>query len=161
MRRGSCSIFFFFFQAEDGIRDVAVTGVRRVLFRSAVLGPTYAAGPFAAQERFVEQALARAAPLTAVASGPADRPAVQLRILRDDGAQASATTSTLPRTGLLQMSDPAPTTFGIVVAPDPVRYTIEATSPGGGTTDFSVTTPAADPTRSLHLRFGGIVLDPG
>src|SRR2546429_1451339 len=25
---------FFFFQAEDGIRDVAVTGVRRVLFRS-------------------------------------------------------------------------------------------------------------------------------
>src|SRR2546422_1671327 len=29
------SFFFFFFQAEDGIRDVAVTGVRRVLFRSA------------------------------------------------------------------------------------------------------------------------------
>src|SRR2546422_11744043 len=27
-------IYFFFFQAEDGIRDVAVTGVRRVLFRS-------------------------------------------------------------------------------------------------------------------------------
>src|SRR3989449_6477506 len=27
-------IVFFFFQAEDGIRDVAVTGVRRVLFRS-------------------------------------------------------------------------------------------------------------------------------
>src|SRR2546422_7325975 len=26
--------YFFFFQAEDGIRDVAVTGVRRVLFRS-------------------------------------------------------------------------------------------------------------------------------
>src|SRR6266436_9999482 len=26
---------FFFFQAEDGIRDVAVTGVRRVLFRSS------------------------------------------------------------------------------------------------------------------------------
>ena len=24
----------FFFQAEDGIRDVAVTGVQRVLFRS-------------------------------------------------------------------------------------------------------------------------------
>src|SRR5690606_41024203 len=29
---GSC---FFFFQAEDGIRDFHVTGVRRVLFRSA------------------------------------------------------------------------------------------------------------------------------
>src|SRR5256884_4142642 len=29
-------IFFFFFQAEDGIRDVAVTGVQRVLFRSLV-----------------------------------------------------------------------------------------------------------------------------
>src|SRR2546429_2401852 len=29
-------IVFFFFQAEDGIRVVAVTGVRRVLFRSAV-----------------------------------------------------------------------------------------------------------------------------
>src|SRR2546422_6148702 len=27
-------LFFFFFQAEDGIRDVAVTGFRRVLFRS-------------------------------------------------------------------------------------------------------------------------------
>src|SRR5207249_6747181 len=27
-------IFFFFFQAEDGIRDRNVTGVRRVLFRS-------------------------------------------------------------------------------------------------------------------------------
>src|SRR2546429_3508706 len=26
--------FFFFFQAEDGIRDVAVTGVQSVLFRS-------------------------------------------------------------------------------------------------------------------------------
>src|SRR5690348_17605096 len=32
--------FFFFFQAEDGIRDGRVTGVRRVLFRSmgALLG---------------------------------------------------------------------------------------------------------------------------
>src|SRR6266567_6609661 len=28
-------VFFFFFQAEDGIRDLTVTGVRRVLFRSA------------------------------------------------------------------------------------------------------------------------------
>src|SRR5688500_19242290 len=27
-------IYFFFFQAEDGIRDYKVTGVRRVLFRS-------------------------------------------------------------------------------------------------------------------------------
>src|SRR5437763_2113834 len=27
-------IFFFFFQAEDGIRDTSVTGVQRVLFRS-------------------------------------------------------------------------------------------------------------------------------
>src|SRR2546429_204022 len=27
-------VFFFFFQAEDGIRDVAVTEFRRVLFRS-------------------------------------------------------------------------------------------------------------------------------
>src|SRR5205809_3978596 len=33
-------VFFFFFQAEDGIRDVAVTGFRRVLFRSnAMLQP--------------------------------------------------------------------------------------------------------------------------
>src|SRR2546429_2268253 len=29
----SICCFFFFFQAEDGIRDVAVTGFRRVLFR--------------------------------------------------------------------------------------------------------------------------------
>src|SRR2546430_9810854 len=27
-------MFIFFFQAEDGIRDLTVTGVRRVLFRS-------------------------------------------------------------------------------------------------------------------------------
>src|SRR2546430_10419879 len=27
-------VFFFFFQAEDGIRDLTVTGVQRVLFRS-------------------------------------------------------------------------------------------------------------------------------
>src|SRR5687768_18176465 len=33
-------LFFFFFQAEDGIRDVAVTGVRRVLFRSSTLFPS-------------------------------------------------------------------------------------------------------------------------
>src|SRR3989440_8859653 len=29
-----CSLFVFFFQAEDGIRDLIVTGVQRVLFRS-------------------------------------------------------------------------------------------------------------------------------
>src|SRR3712207_8054425 len=29
---------FFFFQAEDGIRDIGVTGFRRVLFRSFVQG---------------------------------------------------------------------------------------------------------------------------
>src|SRR2546422_5181488 len=31
---GCVSLFFFFFQAEDGIRDVAVTGVQTCLFRS-------------------------------------------------------------------------------------------------------------------------------
>src|SRR5256714_5805416 len=31
---GGMTIIFFFFQAEDGIRDKLVTGVRRVLFRS-------------------------------------------------------------------------------------------------------------------------------
>src|SRR3712207_9089665 len=31
--------FFFFFQAEDGIRDIGVTGVRRVLFRSPLTNP--------------------------------------------------------------------------------------------------------------------------
>ena len=31
---------FFFFQAEDGIRDIGVTGVQRVLFRSKVYGKT-------------------------------------------------------------------------------------------------------------------------
>src|SRR6266853_825183 len=33
------SLFFFFFQAEDGIRDLTVTGFRRVLFRSSVGQP--------------------------------------------------------------------------------------------------------------------------
>src|SRR5260370_801206 len=31
---GLVTLMFFFFQAEDGIRDSSVTGVRRVLFRS-------------------------------------------------------------------------------------------------------------------------------
>src|SRR5688572_31740184 len=31
-------LFFFFFQAEDGIRDLTVTGVQRVLFRSFAEG---------------------------------------------------------------------------------------------------------------------------
>src|SRR2546422_6020539 len=35
LRSSICVLFFFFFQAEDGIRDVAVTGVQRVLFRSS------------------------------------------------------------------------------------------------------------------------------
>src|SRR6267378_416453 len=38
MPRGSCALHravFFFFQAEDGIRDLYVTGFRRVLFRSS------------------------------------------------------------------------------------------------------------------------------
>src|SRR5256885_4084818 len=30
-------VVFFFFQAEDGIRDYKVTGVRRVLFRSSLM----------------------------------------------------------------------------------------------------------------------------
>src|SRR5207245_124215 len=32
-----CRTSFFFFQAEDGIRDATVTGVRRVLFRSVLI----------------------------------------------------------------------------------------------------------------------------
>src|SRR2546427_5452296 len=35
------SSFFFFFQAEDGIRDLTVTGVRRVLFRSGAYNRDY------------------------------------------------------------------------------------------------------------------------
>jgi len=29
-------LFFFFFQAEDGIRDIGVTGVQTLLFRSYI-----------------------------------------------------------------------------------------------------------------------------
>src|SRR3989454_3530428 len=36
--------FFFFFQAEDGIRDYKVTGVRRVLFRSRLAGTSALVG---------------------------------------------------------------------------------------------------------------------
>src|SRR2546429_6600165 len=35
---------FFFFQAEDGIRDVAVTGVQRVLFRSLIEAVAWTTG---------------------------------------------------------------------------------------------------------------------
>src|SRR6266446_794998 len=38
-------IFFFFFQAEDGIRDYKVTGVRRVLFRSKAVPRTSTSSP--------------------------------------------------------------------------------------------------------------------
>src|SRR2546425_6252134 len=37
--------FFFFFQAEDGIRDKLVTGFRRVLFRSLEAERRRASGP--------------------------------------------------------------------------------------------------------------------
>src|SRR3712207_8614508 len=36
---------FFFFQAEDGIRDIGVTGVQRVLFRSLGVGFKITSGP--------------------------------------------------------------------------------------------------------------------
>src|SRR5687768_3173702 len=46
-------IFFFFFQAEDGIRDVAVTGFRRVLFRSCdVVGQEAHGRPFLTGEEW-------------------------------------------------------------------------------------------------------------
>src|SRR5256886_7236726 len=35
---GLLVFFLFFFQAEDGIRDLTVTGFRRVLFRSQMIG---------------------------------------------------------------------------------------------------------------------------
>src|SRR5438034_1538478 len=38
LSRSACIFVFFFFQAEDGIRDHCVTGVRRVLFRSYRIG---------------------------------------------------------------------------------------------------------------------------
>src|SRR6266436_9829637 len=48
--------FFFFFQAEDGIRDVAVTGVQTLLFRSRLIscpsaGSTGSRRPAALQPR--------------------------------------------------------------------------------------------------------------
>src|SRR3712207_8839310 len=38
----SCDSIFFFFQAEDGIRDIGVTGVQTWLFRSVPGGPALA-----------------------------------------------------------------------------------------------------------------------
>ncbi len=127
-----------------------------------VLAPVFAGDALAAQRALVEQALARAAPLTAVVRGPADRAPVQLRILRNDGAELSGGASTLLRAGLLPMTDPAAlTSLALAVTPDPLQYLIEAVSPAGGVIDLGVTTPAIDPTRSLQLSFAGIALDPG
>lgn len=127
-----------------------------------VLAPSFAGNALGAQRAFVEQALARAAPLTAVVRGPADRAPVQLRILRNDGAVLGGGSSTLTRAGLLQMTDPAAlTSLATAVAPDPLQYVIEAVSPAGGVVDLGVTTPALDPTRSVLMNFAGIALDPG
>src|SRR2546429_2821579 len=38
LREGLLSVFFFFFQAEDGIRDVAVTGVQTCALPISLLG---------------------------------------------------------------------------------------------------------------------------
>ncbi len=127
-----------------------------------VLASSYAGDALGAQRAFVEQALARAAPLTAVVRGPADREAVQLRILRNDGAGLDGETSTIPRAGLVEMSDPAAlASLAVAVAPDPAQYLIEAFSPAGGLIDLGVTAPLIDPTRSMLLNFAGIALDPG
>src|SRR2546430_15850378 len=47
--------FFFFFQAEDGIRDLTVTGFRRVLFRSHA--PTAACLPSTSARRWMASSL--------------------------------------------------------------------------------------------------------
>src|SRR2546422_1865258 len=81
----SVFFFFFFFQAEDGIRDVAVTGFRRVLFRSEeraaalfkdlpvaveAAGEPQAATPFAASATASSVAPAAPAPPSPVIPTP-------------------------------------------------------------------------------------------
>src|SRR5205085_4850378 len=69
------SMSFFFFQAEDGIRDLTVTGVRRVLFRShcphrAGVGPRLLLGHRAARPRGHAAADRGGGPVTRLAVTP-------------------------------------------------------------------------------------------
>ena len=128
-----------------------------------VLASTYAGDALGAQRAFVEQALARAAPLTAVVRGPAGGEAVQLRVLRNDGAGLDGETSTIPRAAARRDERPRG-----------ARLACRRRGSGSGavrhrglqllvavTIDFGVTAPLIDPTRSLLLNFPGIALDPG
>src|SRR5256886_16618811 len=61
----SCFVFFFF-QAEDGIRDLTVTGVQTVLFRSIIHGDQDAVVSYT---RGVAIAEATGTPLITIAGG--------------------------------------------------------------------------------------------
>src|SRR5712675_249210 len=48
-------LFFFFFQAEDGIRDVAVTGVQTCALPILLLAPATIVAPFPVENRYVAE----------------------------------------------------------------------------------------------------------
>src|SRR2546427_3708430 len=50
-------LYFFFFQAEDGIRDLTVTGVQTVLFRSGLLADEWRSGDTFVQRNDMDQRL--------------------------------------------------------------------------------------------------------
>src|SRR5439155_13106106 len=80
-----------FFQAEDGIRDGHVTGVRRVLFRSSALGGAMA-GSYGRVPDLVDGQLAPTAPAASITAAAAEHA----------GARHRAAERGLPRARLLR-----------------------------------------------------------
>src|SRR5256885_11979293 len=122
---------FFFFQAEDGIRDYKVTGVQ-----TCALPPTSGAAPrrlrrlppaacarVSHAKRPAQARRAPAAPAPRPASGPAARPAAGPRRARHQAP--------VLRRGPGFLSPPSPVRGAAAVAPPP-RPCVRAASPGRG-----------------------------
>jgi hypothetical protein len=127
-----------------------------------LLGPDFAADPFAAQGVLVQQALARSAPLTAIVRGPAGAAPAQLTITRDDGESAALDALAMARTAIVPMVTPgALSTLSVSIAPESSRYVIEAVSPDGGPLDFGISVPGESASESRRVRFDAVPLQPG
>src|SRR2546430_6989761 len=82
IRFGEVMQCFFFFQAEDGIRDLTVTGFRRVLFRSVDAGCCGMAGSFGFEKEHYDlsMAIGERRLLPALRALPADAPVVAMGV---------------------------------------------------------------------------------
>ncbi len=127
-----------------------------------ILGPGFASDPFSAQGALVQQALARSVPITGVARTGNGLVTPELSITFDDGEGSALAVGDLPRAAILPMPSPsASSALGVVVSPDPGRYTVEGRVPGGGPIDFAVSAPLGTGGTSQRVIFPQTTLQAG